>query len=285
MMKVEKHKWNFPLSVPKKGIKKGIKLFIGKAALLLQPPLREKLLSGMHPKNRIERLALATLVFNLGKKGSQDELAQLHRKLWENPEAFQFYDWSDKRFDSWFGTVKEKIDRIYQQFFEIGIKNRIVEIGCGSGKILKHLHENHNFEKLIGLDINQSLIEFNKSGFQEYPRLEFEAGDAVTWIAQNHKSNTVYMTFGGVLEYFTENELLALFQSIKKGSPSAILFFEPLAENFDPNLEPGSRIFGSELSFSHPYTKFAKENGMEIINSEIMEIGSFRFLLLGAYFR
>jgi len=172
-MKIKNEKWKFPLSVPEKGIKKRVKFLLGNALLIFQPSLKRKLLSGHHPQSKIERMALATLVFKLGKNGKKDELAKLHRKLWENPDAFQFYNWSDSRFDIWFGKVKEKIDATIRHFFEIGINERIVEIGCGSGKILKHLHENHDFKKLVGLDINQALIEFNKSGFKGYPKLEF----------------------------------------------------------------------------------------------------------------
>jgi SAM-dependent methyltransferase len=283
-METKNQKWKFPLSVPKKGVFKKIKFFIGKATLILKPSLKEKFLKGKHPNTNIERMALATMVSTISKIGNNDEIAKIHRKLWESPDAFHFYSSTDNRFDMTFELVRNNLTFVFEQFFEMGINDRVVEIGCGTGKILDHLNKKYNFKKLIGIDINASQIKLNQSKFEDDPKFQFVAGDAISWIENYHGLKTVYFTFGGVFEYFTENELKGIFENIKKSTPSAIFIFEPLAKDFDPNNEKHSRIFGSEQSFSHPYTKFAKEFGMEIIENKIVENGNFRFLLLGAYF-
>jgi len=282
-MTKQNNQWKFPLSVPKGGIKKTFKLILGNASLIIQPSLKKKFLAGYHPKSRLERITLATLVSNLGKKGELGELAKVHKNLWANADAFQFYAWSDKRFDSWFKRVKPEIEATIQRFIEVGIDSKVVEIGCGSGKILNHFYGKFSFDKLLGLDINEQLIDYNKSNYHNHPKLKFEAADASLWVDKNNAPKTIYLTFGGVLEYFTESELIGLLQSINKGKSTAILFFEPIAQDFDLNNENHSRIFGSELSFSHPYPRFVNELGMKIILNKNIVIGNFRFILLGAY--
>lgn len=283
-MEIKDQKWKFPLFVPKKGVLKRIKLFIGKVTLIFRPSLKEKFLSGQHPSNKIERIALVSMVFDLSDNGKKEDLAKLHRKLWESPDAFHFYSSTDNRFDMMFELVKNELTDMFKQFFELGINARVVEIGCGTGKILDHLNKKLSFQKLIGIDINAAQIGLNQSKFEDDPKLQFVACDAISWMENFHGLKTVYLTFGGVFEYFTEKELKAVFENIKKSTPAAIVIFEPLAKDFDPNEENHSRVFGSEQSFSHPYTKFAKEFGMEVIENKIVENGDFRFLLLGAYF-
>lgn len=283
MGNIKKEKWVFPLSVPKKGLKGFLKYITGKLLLTLKPQLAKDFLNGIHPKSKLERHALASLVSDMNNAGNQNDLALLHRKLWESNDAHQFYETTDSRFNKSFSDVKVNFDQIFKKFVSESELENVVEIGCGSGKILEHLSQTRGeFKRYVGLDINASQIKVNKNTFKDNPKFEFYSGDANTWIKENHSPKSVYLTFGGVLEYFTEKEIQDLFKTICSTKDSALFVYEPLAKEFDPKENRCSMVYGSELSFSHAYTFLAESSGMKIIFEKRNIIGNTQWVLLGA---
>ena len=275
--------WLVPIGVTDKGIKKKIRNAIGKIMLYLNPDLKNRFFNGYHPKNKLERSALASLVIRLNKSGNKQELAKLHRKMWESNDAVEFYKTSDWRFDNMFLNIKKDIDLIFDQIEIEGNTKNIVEIGCGNGNILEYLSKSRKgLYRYIGLDINEFQIKVNQEAYKDDSRFEFFACDANHWIQENPLPNTVYFTFGGVLEYFTEEEVKSLLKKISELPATGFVIYEPLAKEFDPKGNNRSLNFGSELSFSHAYYYLAKEVGLNIIFEQTKESENGRWILLGA---
>ncbi|MBM7551734.1 class I SAM-dependent methyltransferase [Thalassobacillus pellis] len=57
----------------------------------------------------------------------------------------------------------------------------IVDLGCGHGGYLRKLARNFPDIKMIGVDINEKVIESAKLQSKDYPNLSFEVGDLEEW--------------------------------------------------------------------------------------------------------
>ncbi len=137
-----------------------------------------------------------------------------------------------------------------------------MEIGTGNGKVLEYLSsEFPKIEKFIGIDLSQAQIEINKKQYQKNSKLEFVASDAYEWVKENGQSNTVFVTNGGVLEYFTEERLQLFLKEIYKLGKIYFVAIEPnsIEHNFEAN--PNTETYGNERSFSHNYPKLFKNAG------------------------
>ena len=277
-------KWTFPLSVPKKGWKKWLRIAFGHSTLLIRPKLKNSFFEGHHPNSKLERAALATLVIKLKNKGKNKKLAELHRNLWASNDAYQFYTSTEERFDLWFSKMKKDLESIVGSLQKEAAFENFVEIGCGNGKILKCFSENYpGFKSFIGVDINSSQIECNKDQYHDDKKLKFYASDANQWLEDHPTANTIYFTFGGVLEYFTEKELRMLLKNMVQKPKSGLIIYEPIANDFDPKTENKSKLYGNELSFSHPYSFLVDKIGMKIIyeNTSNNKVNN-GWILLGA---
>jgi hypothetical protein len=260
--------WRFPLSIPEKRWKRIVIVFLGKINLVLNPNLRKRLSSGNHPKSKIERWSLASIVNGLEKANNTEELKQIHRKLWENADAFHFHMKAKGRLKKVLDQFHDRFDEFIRNQVDKGITNRIVEIGCGSALILEYFEGKHQeFKSFIGLDINKVQITENQLHFANKPKMSFFSCDANQWIKENHENGTIYFTVGGVLEYFTEKEIRDIFKLVKT-TESALMIFEPIKGDVDPFEVGVSQTYGNELSFSHSYSYLAKSSGLNIVLSE-----------------
>ena len=88
----------------------------------------------------------------------------------------------------------------------------MIEIGTGNGEVLESLSRQFpEIEKFIGIDLSADQIEFNTKKYQQYPNIDFVAADGAEWIRENGTDNIIIITSGGVLEYFTQQQLKHLF--------------------------------------------------------------------------
>jgi SAM-dependent methyltransferase len=275
--------WLFPIGISEKRFIRILRNLIGKIFLFLNPNLQKAFFNGRHPTSKLERAAIAALVSGLNKSGKQKELAILHKKLWESKDAFPFFKTTEKRFDVIFQNVKNDFDKIFDEIIDKGKVENIVEIGCGSGKLLKYLETTRSgIPKFIGLDINENQIKKNQETFRDSPKLKFYTCDANDWVNYNHLPNTVFLTFGGIFEYFDGDEIRILIKKICDAPSTGIVIYEPLAKGFDPKKDYPSVNFGEELSFSHAYSYLVKEGGMDIFFEKIEESANGQWILMGA---
>jgi ubiquinone/menaquinone biosynthesis C-methylase UbiE len=73
-------------------------------------------------------------------------------------------NWEDKFNEELVWTTSLR-DHLYEKA-EVGLKNNLLEIGCGKGELLKELGIKFNL-KLFGLDKNDALIEFARDNLQK----------------------------------------------------------------------------------------------------------------------
>ncbi|WP_099572627.1 class I SAM-dependent methyltransferase [Maribacter sp. 4U21] len=143
--------------------------------------------------------------------------------------------------------------------------NTLVEIGTGDGSVLHFLSSKiPEMIRMVGIDLSEIQITADISKYKENPKLEFVVADGFQWVEQNGKSNMIFVTFRGVLEYFTQQRLQGFFK--KLDSLGNILFFavEPntLSHNFNSN--PNSEIYGNESAFSHNCAKLFEDAGFSV---------------------
>src|SRR5690554_6786644 len=92
---------------------------------------------------------------------------------------------------------RHKGEAIAYSLIALSIRH-VCEFGTGNGKFLQLLRERLGPElSYTGIDICVEQVEANRN---VYTGLEFVAADACEWLDQNIRDNTLYLTFGGVLE-------------------------------------------------------------------------------------
>lgn len=155
---------------------------------------------------------------------------------------------------------------------------RLVEIGCGDGRVLDHLAGRlAGVGEFVGLDLNGPIIAEDRVRYADRPRLRFESGDALEWLQANAAPGTILMTYGGVLEYFAPDRLRELFALLPR--PALLALVEPLSPGYDEAREPASRADSVECSFSHPYRRLVQEAGYVLLFERRVEL-EHRWILL-----
>jgi hypothetical protein len=89
------------------------------------------------------------------------------------------------------------------------------------------------------------------------------------------------MSYGGVMEYFLEDELAVMFDMLKKKSPVAVALVEPIYDNYDLSKDTASRSSGMEHSFSHNHRHLLESAGFEIKYQNESEL-DFRWMTIVA---
>jgi SAM-dependent methyltransferase len=145
-----------------------------------------------------------------------------------------------------------------------GAFDRACELGCGTGKLLAIVAARAGKpERFVGIDLSPAQTARNATQY-EGSGLEFVAADALGWVERNAAPRSLYLTYGGVLEYFTEKGVKDLFAAAARCRPACFALAEPIAPDFDLASETHSRAFGSELSFTHNYPRLLEDAGFRI---------------------
>jgi trans-aconitate methyltransferase len=156
-----------------------------------------------------------------------------------------------------------------------------VEIGCGDGNALTYCAERlPSLSEVIGLDINAAVIARNSAEQPAGGRLSFARAEARDWLIANPKPGTVVLSNGGVLEYFSRDNLDQLFQALAQSPPAAIVLIEPVAPAHDLATQPDSFAFGHENSFSHNHAHRLRQAGFDVAFAQEMQISDVRWMLM-----
>ncbi|MFS4457079.1 class I SAM-dependent methyltransferase [Maribacter sp. 2304DJ31-5] len=248
---------------------------LGNLLVFLQPhKARELSKKGMTlvMKNDLsvkERLMRRAILKKTEKKGNFKELAEFHENYWANKGA-DFFDANNKRLehinlpfcDFIFDLLGEELSKQNEGY------HTLVEIGTGNGRVLDYLSTKfHGLDKFIGIDLSEVQTNNNTRYYKKNPKLEFVTSDAFDWVDKHGQGNTIFLTFMGVLEYFTEQKLQDFL--IRLNSLGKIIFvaIEPNGINHDFVKNPHSQVYGTERSFSHNYPKLFKNSGFEFWHS------------------
>jgi SAM-dependent methyltransferase len=278
----------YPISLPYSGWKRHLILRTGRALVSVFPETASRLKDGDVPPapNRWQRLLLAGLVDSHLRDGRLDELTALHDWVWTGDLAVDFHARAEARFNEVFlehhATI---VPALQAAIAETGARyTTVCEIGCGSGLVLDHLSRTLEGPRhYVGLDMSPRQVELNQHRFAGRP-LGFEAGEGLTWVLRNGKRDSIFFTYGGVLEYFPRRRLQSLLSWIAGAlSPSLVAIVEPLADGHDADADEDSRPFGVENTFSHPYPRAFSEAGLQTLWRSEVCVREQRWLMMVAY--
>lgn len=275
--------WDFPLSIPQNRVKRAIKDLLGRFAMSIDPTLRKEIIKGRQPKSFLERAALMSVLIELDKKGESGLIAKIHRSFWASEEAFGYYNATNHRMLGMYELTKDQLIAALGDLEKGASVEKLIEIGCGEGLVLEKLSKEFpGINQFIGIDINQSQIKASAERFKSNPKLSFVAENAIDYIDTNSVSDCILLTFGGVMEYFTEQELKDFFSKLKLQKNIGIVLYEPLLQDFNPSTETKSKPYGAEMSFCHPYSSYLKEIGFHLNTEKIIGDSEFKWMLFSA---
>ncbi len=205
-------------------------------------------------------------------------LARFHKEFWASEHGAAFSGNCDHRFEDLFLAKQQQDYQQLESVLEQFPCSQIVELGANSGLLLQHLTTNlPGIERAIGIDINQEQISRNVAADHFDPRIQFLCTDGQKWVTENSRPSTLYVTNGGVLEYFRREKLDRMISHIAEHSgPSVFYCSEPVADDHDFNRQTDSIPFGDEFSFSHSYRDVFESNGFRILHQRAVHYESWR---------
>lgn len=198
-----------------------------------------------------------------------EAIHRFHQAFWASPQARSFYTSFAGRFEDVFlahhAGIVEVISEVVQAWSDP--LPRLVEIGSGDGRLLEYLSEHlPDVAEFHGVELNAEQVARCQARLQGRPRLAFHHNDSRTWLEQHSRSGTVLLTNGGVGEYSTRGQLLALLERLRaSGGPCAVAFTETIATDHCLDTERESIPYGRELAFSHHYPAIAEEAGFQVV--------------------
>jgi hypothetical protein len=232
------------------------------------------------PASLQDKLIMAHLKRRAVLANQSDFFERLHIDFWQGDGGAVFSKNCDHRFEDLF-LAKQKID--FDHLRSICQKNQpkhIVEFGCNSGLLLQYMTtELQGIDSSTGIEINADQVRQNQSSSQFDSRIEFANADGGEWLLKNGVSNTLFVSNGGVLEYFRRERLNEMLTHISNNLGPAIFFaVEPVANDHDWNKTTESIPFGEELSFSHNYTDLFESNGFQVVHQRAVEFDSWKMV-------
>ena len=228
----------------------------------------------------LDRMMVAYLRHRALEEGRARFLERLHSDFWQGEGGSVFSGNCDHRFEDLFLRKQAEDFQVLSDTWTQRTHTSIVEFGCNSGLLLQHLTTSlPGVEHAIGVDLNQAQILANQVSDGFDPRIQFVCEDASSWLKSHGGGNCLFVTNGGVLEYFRRDRLLRLLTTIATHrSPATFFAVEPVAEDHDLDSDPRSIPFGEELSFSHNYRQLFEAAGFTVIHQRAVYFESWKWL-------
>ncbi|MCB1231223.1 MAG: class I SAM-dependent methyltransferase, partial [Verrucomicrobiae bacterium] len=249
-----------------------MKLAVGILAITVMPFLATRPPRSLFSSSsgRLDALARNGLLARAFLDGDHPRLREFLSHYW-GQYASEFSESWDDRFERMFlGCDVEVIDHLERHLESLSTRqefDRIYEIGCGGGQVLAYLAERFpELQQFVGIDLGEDQMETNRNTYPD-SKLEFHAADATEWIPRNASPGSIFLTNGGVLEYFLEEEVAALFRCIaSRSSPAIFMLIETIGVDHDLAREENSFVYGREMAFSHNYPHLLEEAGFSILH-------------------
>ncbi len=263
-------------------LKEQAKILLGSIAAKTAPrrtqQLRVSPLSS--PTNFRDKSIMAFLRHQALQEQSVEFFEALHEDFWSGEGGNVFAENCDHRFEQMF-LAKQRVD--FERLLEVCQTNQplqITEFGCNSGLLLNYMVDQlPAVESAMGIDINQQQIERNQKASHFDKRIQFSAADGVDWVLENAVGNTLFVTNGGVMEYFRRSRLDQMLQHIANNlAPSVFFAIEPNAADHDLESVRDSIPFGEELSFSHNYKDLFESNGFDVVHQRSITFESWKMM-------
>jgi SAM-dependent methyltransferase len=260
-----------------------IKLWAGNLFEVVAPWATRDLDKGLNSGRfiKIKRWILYARTARARARGDAGALQKSLFQFWRADTADGYFDQYLDRYEKWFlGPHHEIVDQL-AKLSRSGTYSRLVEVGCGAGRVLEHcasaMPEIRDF---IGVDINPVIIARNTTSFARNPRLHFLSADASGWLEQNGQAGTILLTYGGVMEYFSAATLATMFRTLAQHKPAAVALVEPVDPAHDLANDAASHAFGQENSFSHNHEKLLQAAGYDVVFRKTLRLGGASWVML-----
>ncbi len=260
---------------------------VGAALLQWMPGHAATLKAGHLPDapGFVDNMLIAGLVHDHQRRGRLEELTALHDWFWTNSPAVPFHQSAERRFDDWFlGHHIAIVPAIEAALASEEIPyEAFCEIGTGCGRALDHMTQAlPQIPRFIGIDLSPAQVALNRRRYAARGS-EFEAADGPDWIAHHAEPRWIYLSYGGVFEYFSRDKVQSLYERLaSRLAPSLVVLVEPLSDVHDLGHEPQSKVFGDENTFSHNHPALLDAAGFTVLSRFEQRIDGQRWLLLVA---
>lgn len=217
-------------------------------------------------RNPLHSLLRAGLAERLVADQKLDELSANHREFWATDQGTEYHVHARTHvtdsYKQYFSYVSDILRDLVVGNPEI---TTLVEVGCGGGSLLDLLaYQFPQIERFVGIDLSPAIIAENQERFDD-PRLEWVVANGKTWIETVGGSNTIYLSYRGVYEYFTQADLDEMFAKIaSEKRPSISISIEPIGLDHDLSTTTNSVLYGTEYTFSHNYPHLYEKNDFTI---------------------
>ncbi len=252
-------------------MKQQIKRTLGKLLVTLMPSRAElvrqnEFSMSVGHRNPLNSLIRAGLAERLVDGDKLDELSANHRHFWATDQGTEYHVHARRHvtesYQQYFSYVSEILGGLLIANPEI---TTLVEVGCGGGSLLNLLAQQFpQIERFIGIDLSPAIIAENARMFDD-ARLEWVVANGKTWVEQTGGANTIYLSYRGVYEYFTQADLNEMFAKIaSEKRPAISISIEPIGLQHDLDTTSDSLLYGTEYTFSHNYPHLYGQNGYTI---------------------
>lgn len=263
--------------------KETIKLWGGSVLEYLAPWVTRDLDRGLNSGRfiKMKRWIVHARVARARARGDTDALQKSLFHFWRADTADAYFDrYLDRHEALFLGHHLEIVDQL-ATLSRTGDYRRLVEVGCGEGRVLEHCAAAlPEVQEFTGVDINPVIIARNKVAFAGNPRLQFLSADASIWLQKTSSPGTILLTYGGVMEYFAAQTLTSIFTTLADHSPAAVALVEPVDPIHDLVNDAASHTFGQEHSFSHNHQKLLEAAGYEVVYCKTLEAGQASWVML-----
>jgi SAM-dependent methyltransferase len=264
-----------------------IKCVLGASLEKALPGLAHEIDTGKSTKKmvRLKNWIVYSRLARARKNGDTASISDAHFDYWKSDVGNAFYDQFTTRFNDWFlAHHKVIVDELGEIIRENPGFNRLVEIGCGDGQVLRYCQAHlSSVGDIVGLDINPTIIERNRVVAQN-DSITYVHGNATEWLKAHPKPGTIVLSYGGVLEYFSQQALRDLLALLAAHAPAMIALVEPLDPKADLDNQEESHTFGQEKSFSHPHRRVLESAGYAVrFEKEILLDGVRWMLMVGVH--
>ena len=246
-----------------------LKRLIGRAAEIAFPELGREIDEARN-RSRAQKLKRAILYARLRRADANGDASGVEKTLsayWQGGPGDAFHEhFAEDRFSVFQEKHALAIDTLSDLLDGSGGGfNRLVEVGCGDGAVLHYCADRlPGLGELIGLDINGPVIGRASASLPPGSRVRFVNADGRAWLADNPRPGTVMLSNGGVLEYFSQENVARLYAALALAAPAAVVLVEPAAVDHDLDAQPNSYTFGREYSFSHNHRRLLSDAGFQV---------------------
>ena len=217
-----------------------------------------------------ERLMRRAILKKIEKNEDHDQLAQLHKTYWAKQGDHFVNNTEDNLKNIHLPAYKDTLDVLKNEISNAPMAfEKLVEIGTGNGSVLNYLSSNYpDIKDFIGIDLSEEQTKINQINYKDNSKLKFIGGDVLDWLENQQQGNFVFLTFRGVLEYFTQQQLITFFKKLNALGNIIFYAIEPTDSEHNYETNPNSKVYGVEGSFSHNYEKLFKDTRFNVWYSD-----------------